>query len=195
MNNIIDKDINDNDTNNKDTSLSQVYTQTKTKGKAKGIKQSWEAFLKRKEVPVIGRPVAIRSVKELERKMQKYLSLVYEYNNDNTKEITKFPTLEGFALSMGISVHTLYDYAKKDGFSKVIDTFKTLQGEVLLSKIQDKSQFTPGQQFLLKNILKDHYKDKVEVETEVNHTFSLSDLHKGLIQEEQREIIDLDNPS
>jgi len=145
--------------------------------------QTWDTFLKKKSVKRVWRPLAVRSVKELSEKMQEYIELLYEYNNNEASLNKKFPSLEWFAVMSWISVSTLYRYADDEKYWRVIEAFKSLQGEILLDKISDKKTFTPWQQFLLKNILKDHYKDKIETETTHTHTLEAGESLRSLVEE------------
>lgn len=97
-------------------------------------------------------------------------------------------TITGLALALWIDRQTLLNYSKKEPYFAIINKYRQVLLEQVEQALTDKSKFTPGQIFYLKNNYKNDYSDKVEVE----HTWNISlvELNRRAMQLQDCEIID-----
>ena len=138
--------------------------------KVEDIKDLQEAKAEIKAInPNGGCPAKYNSLEELETLMLEYFSEV--------KQEKSHPTITGLALKLWVDRQTISDYAKKDMFAPAIRQAKQFILNYTEQLILSKDKFTPGQIFYLKNNYKNDYKDKIEVEGNLNHSISLVNLH------------------
>ncbi len=90
-----------------------------------------------------GRPRKYQSAAELQEKIDAYFAECDEKN--------KPYTVTGLALACGLDRDQLIHYAKDDEFSDTIKTAKQKILEWLEARLTDKTTFTPGIIFSLKN--------------------------------------------
>lgn len=116
-----------------------------------------------------GRPKLYETPQELE-------TLIAEYFIKQEAD-KQPPTVTGLALKLWIDRKTLLDYSKQDLFSPVIKEAKQKIMNYAESLLLQKDKFTLGQIFYLKNNYKESYREKIEVEGNINSTISLVQLH------------------
>ena len=151
--------------------------------KVEDIKDLQEAKAEIKAInPNGGCPAKYNSLEELETLMLEYFSEV--------KQEKSHPTITGLALKLWVDRQTISDYAKKDMFAPAIRQAKQFILNYTEQLILSKDKFTPGQIFYLKNNYKNDYKDKIEVEGNLNHSISLVNLYNLSQNISDSEIID-----
>jgi len=95
----------------------------------------------------------------------------FKENESNEKE---FPTLEWLWCFLWINIwNERFQKLHKD----ILVQFKQFLTNNTLQKLLNKDTYTSWQIFYIKNIAKEHYKDKLDIENNVKHTFSLKDIH------------------
>ena len=151
--------------------------------KVEDIKDLQEAKAEIKAInPNGGCPAKYNSLEELETLMLEYFSEV--------KQEKSHPTITGLALKLWVDRQTISDYAKKDMFAPAIKKAKQFILNYTEQLILSKDKFTPGQIFYLKNNYKNDYRDKIEVEGNLNHSISLVNLYNRSQNISDSEIID-----
>lgn len=119
----------------------------------------------------VGRPPKYTNVEEIEELIEEYFRL---------KDAQGDPyTITGLAIALGMSRQQLIEYQARDEFHDAIKTARERCHEYA-EKYLYSGKAVAGAIFSLKNNY--GWKDKTEVENNINVKFSLADLHKGTQQ-------------
>lgn len=119
----------------------------------------------------VGRPPKYNNVEELQELIDEYF--------ENCDLQDRPYTMAGLALALNLSRQGLLEYSNKTEYSDAINAAK-LRCHRYSEEYLYSGKAAAGAIFSLKNNY--GWKDKTEVETNVNVKFSLADLHKGTQQ-------------
>jgi len=132
----------------------------------------------------VGRPLAFKSVKELQDKIDEYFaycdnrikSVFVKELGDNISVAHPAPyTMSGLARALGISRDTLAEYSKKDQFSDTIKAAREKVHEDIETRLMETSNQS-GAIFNLKNNF--GWKDRTQNDIKVEHVVPLVDIQQ-----------------
>lgn len=129
---------------------------------------------------IMGRPKKVKTVKELQKIIQKYFNECFKLDKETGEYINIQPiTIRGIALACNVTYDTLIEWSKREDFSETILRAKLFVEEYTEKQLFNKDKPTNGIKFSLINNFK--WQDKSVVEstnTNVNKTLNIEIIDK-----------------
>jgi hypothetical protein len=143
--------------------------ETKAEKRANGVKANV------KDTSKMGRPLAFKSPKELQDKIEEYFAYcdnrMVEVMNKETGETFMLNkpapyTMGGLAVALDVDRRTIVNYSNEHDYFLIINKARARIEQQLEERMAEKETFSPGQIFISKNGF--GWKDKNE--TDLNHS-------------------------